>query len=63
VVELPTPIRPSPPAADTAAASLPPDRPAMGAPTTGTSIESISVSDVRSMGRILAAPWYCWDNG
>src|SRR5580693_9195032 len=55
-VALPTPIMPRPPPAVTAAASPAPETPAIGAPITGTSMASRSVSAVRSMRAILAAP-------
>src|SRR6478672_6233659 len=51
----PAPTIPSPPAADTAAASCPDPTPAMGAPTTGTSSPKVSVSQVLSMCRLLAS--------
>ena len=44
--DAPTPTIPSPPAADTAAASGPSPGPAIGAPTTGTERPKVSVSQV-----------------
>lgn len=47
-VELPTPIIPRPPPADTAAARSPPATPAIGAPMIGAPSENRSVTAVRS---------------
>src|SRR5882724_3395047 len=48
------PTVPSPPADDTAAASAPPDTPAIGADTSGTSRPNRSVSHVVSTNHIVA---------
>jgi hypothetical protein len=53
----PPPIRPSPPASDTAAASAPPEAPPIGASAIGCCNENMSVNAVRSaMYSIIAQP-------
>jgi hypothetical protein len=55
----PTPIIPSPPAADTAPASVPSATPAIGAHTTGIVTPRVAVSHVLIAVSSSAAPTWC----